>query len=118
MPPKATMAHHIVIATGASSAATESQALTRPPKLWYAQLSKEGMSASGSCDPSPLSRFTTTTNLTLASLALHAALPCIPLNEELLQEGISTHMRHQRYYKMYIQNVIVDYYHLEEGFIK
>ncbi|KAK8136546.1 phosphoglycerate mutase-like protein [Apiospora sp. TS-2023a] len=91
---------------------------TKANRLWHAQLANGGMLAFDSCYPSPLSRCTTTANLTLASLALHTALPCIPLDNELLREGISIHMRYQRYHKMYIQNVLVDYYRFEGSFIE
>ncbi|KAK8037894.1 phosphoglycerate mutase [Apiospora phragmitis] len=83
---------------------------TKANRFWRAQLTTEGTPA-----PDPLSRCTTTANLTLASLALPADRPFVPVVKELLREGISMHTCDRRSNKTYIQKLFAGY-RFEEGF--
>ncbi|KAK8034650.1 Phosphoglycerate mutase [Apiospora rasikravindrae] len=88
---------------------------TKANRFWRSQLINEGMPAPESYYSSPLSRCTTTANLTFAGLDLPADRPFVPVIKELLREGISIHTCDRRSNKTYIQNMFPGY-QFEEGF--
>ncbi|KAK8003025.1 phosphoglycerate mutase [Apiospora arundinis] len=88
---------------------------TKANRFWHSQLVNERMPAPESYYSSPLSRCTTTANLTFASLALPADRPFTPVIKEFLREGISIHTCDRRSNKTYIQSMFPSY-RFEESF--
>ncbi|KAI1256316.1 hypothetical protein MGN70_001440 [Eutypa lata] len=83
--------------------------------FWTKQLAEEKQPAPQSYYTSPLTRCTTTANLTFNGLALPADRPFIPMVKEHLREGVSMRTCDERSNRTYIAGLF-PWYRFEAGF--